>query len=197
MSTSRVGRALLAAVLASVVVSGCGFPAEDHARPLSEDDVPVGLRPGMTATSTTAVEAERVTIWLVDGERLVDVRHDVAAPATIESVTTELLTGANENEQERGLRSALPDPGVVAGSEVSRGVATVELTSAFLEISPEDQLLAVGQLVLTLTDLPGVGSVQFTIEGSPAAVPLSTGESSEVPVFREQFLTLSEQSTTS
>jgi spore germination protein GerM len=48
----------------------------------------------------------------------------------------------------------------------------------------------VGQFVLTLTDLRGVGSVQFTVDGAPAAVPTPTGESSDEPIFREQFLEL-------
>jgi len=58
-------------------------------------------------------------------------------------------------------------------------------------------LLAVGQFVLTLTDLRGVGSVQFTVDGVPAAVPTPTGESTEQPAFREQFLELTQRSSTS
>lgn len=188
---SFVGTVLLACA------GGCGFPAQDEARSLPDDELPVGLQPGATPPSTAPVDTEPATIWLVDGDALSAVRHALAAPASIESVTTELLKGPSEAEQTRGLRSALPDPNVVSDSSLSRGVATVDLTSSFAEISPEDQLLAVGQFVLTLTDLRGVGSVQFTVDGVPAAVPTPTGESTEQPAFREQFLELTQRSSTS
>jgi spore germination protein GerM len=174
-------------------VAGCGFPTQDAAQPLADDELPVGLRPDATSPST-AVETEPAALWFVDGDSLHAVRHDVAAPASIESVTTELLIGPNDAEQASGLRSALPDPDVVSDTNLSRGVATVELTSSITELSPEDQLLAVGQFVLTLTDLPGVGSVQFTVDGAPAAVPTPTGESTEQPAFRDQFLELTQRS---
>jgi len=196
MNRRRVIPLFVSTVLV-VWAGGCGFPAQDEARPIPDDELPVGLRPGATPPSTAPVETEPGTIWLVDGDALDDVRHDVAAPASIESVTTELLIGPSTAEQARGLRSALPDPNVVSDISLSRGVATVDLTSSFAEISPEDQLLAVGQFVLTLTDLRGVGSVQFTVEGAPAAVPTPTGESTEQPAFREQFLELTERSPTS
>jgi spore germination protein GerM len=196
MSRRHITPLLVSTVLV-VWASGCGFPAQDEARPISDDELPVGLRPGATQHSTAPLAMEPATIWLVDGDALDDVRHDVAAPASIESVKTELLTGPNEAEQARGLRSALPDPNVVSDISLSRGVAAVDLTSSFAEISPEDQLLAVGQFVLTLTDLRGVGSVQFTVDGAPAAVPTPTGESTEEPAFREQFLELTEPSPTS
>jgi spore germination protein GerM len=121
---------------------------------------------------------------------LVSVRHGVEAPASVMSITDALLAGPTESEQRRGLRSALPDPAVAVGATSSRGIATVELNESFAEISPEDQLLGVGQFVLTLTDAPGVGGVGFEIAGQPVAVPLPTGESTDEPVYREQYLDL-------
>jgi hypothetical protein len=49
---------------------------------------------------------------------------------------------------------------------------------------------------LTLTDVRGVGGVQFLVDGTPVAVPIPTGETSDQPVFREQFLTLAADSPT-
>jgi spore germination protein GerM len=105
-------------------------------------------------------------------------------------ITADLLLGPTEQEQERGLRSAIPDPAVVNGVTLARGVASVDLTESFGEISPGDQLLAVGQFVLTLTDTRGVGSVQFLLDGEPIVVPVPTGEADEGPIFRDQFLEL-------
>ena len=179
------------ALVTNTWVLGCGFPDQDRARPVSEEELPAGLRPGSVPDSNLPADSERATVWLVDGDTLAATRHDVAAPATVETVTAELLAGPSEADQARGLRSALPDPTVVVGTNLSRGVATVALTPTFVEISPHDQLLAVGQFVMTLTDLRGVGSVQFTLDEAPVAVPTPAGETSEEPVFRDQFVELS------
>jgi spore germination protein GerM len=185
----RTARIVLV-VAALLAPAACGFPAQSDAAPIPGEELPVGLRPGATSATAVPANSERVTIWLVDGERLVPVRHDVQAPAGVASVTNALLAGPTEVDQRRGLRSALPDPAVAVGAESSRGLATVELNESFAEISPEDQLLAVGQFVLTLTETPGVGSVGFKIAGEPVAVPLPTGESTDSPVFREQYIDL-------
>lgn len=178
---------IAAVTIAVTAVTACGFPEQQRAAPVPEQELPVALRPDIIPPSTTPSETERATIWLIDQSRLVPVRHDVAAPASVESVTAALLAAPTADEQERGLRSAVPDPTVVVGSQLARGLATIELAPDFAEISPEDQLLAVGQFVLSMTGLPGVGGVLFTIEGVPVAVPVPTGESTEGPVFRDQF----------
>lgn len=187
---NRQRLAVIALLVSGVAVFGCGFPDQDRARPLSADELPAGLQPGSIPDASVPADSERATVWLIDGDTLVPVRHQVAAPATVETVSNELLAGPNDAEQARGLRSALPDPTVVVGAQLSRGMATVALAPTFVEISPHDQLLAVGQFVMTLTDLPGVGSVQFTLDEIPVAVPIPNGETSEQPVFREQFVEL-------
>jgi spore germination protein GerM len=178
-------------LVAIACLAGCGFPDQQDARSLNADELPAALRVDSVPTTSVPVATEPAILWLIDGDTLVPRRHDVVAPASVESVTAELLAGPDELEQQLGLRSALPDPTVVVGGELSRGIATVELTPSFLEISSQDQLLAVGQLVLTLTDLRGVGSVQFTLDDGPVAVPTPGGQSSEQPVVREQFFELS------
>jgi spore germination protein GerM len=176
------------------VVAACGFHAQGDADPIPTEELPSGLRPDATSVLTTPVESERAIVWFVHGETLVPVRHEVEAPLSVDSITIDLLTGPNVDEADRGLRSALPDPAVVVGASASRGLATVELTESFTELSPEDQLLAVGQFVLTLTEVPGVGSVRFELAGERVAVPLPTGESTDSPAFREQFIELSHAS---
>lgn len=192
----RTPHGVIVLVMAACL-SGCGFPDQDSAQRLGDDELPVALRTGSTVAETVPVDTEPATLWLIDDDRLVASRHEVAVPASVDTVTAELLAGPDEQEQERGLRSALPDPAIVVGNGLSRGIATIDLTPSFQEVSPEDQLLAVGQIVLTLTDLRGVGGVQFTLDGAPVAVPTPTGETSEHPVVREQFLALTRPPDTS
>ena len=61
-------------------------------------------------------------------------------------------------------------------TEDGSGVATVELPLGFFEQIPqEDQLLAIGQLVLTITEVGGIGQVLFVQNGSPLPVPRRGG----------------------
>ena len=168
-------------------ISACGFPDQDDATPLPNEELPIGLRDEQTPSTTAAVATEHATIWFVADGALVPVRQEVAAPASAESLIDALLAGPTEAEQERGLRSALPDPTVIVQAESMRGLARVELSPAFADIAAADQLLAVGQVVMTMTGLPGVGGVAFTFDDEPVAVPIPTGESSTDAIVRDQF----------
>ncbi len=57
--------------------------------------------------------------------------------------------------------------------DVTRGIATVDLSGEVLEQMPRtDPPLAIAQLVLTLTRFQGIGQVLFTRDGVPIDVPL-------------------------
>jgi spore germination protein GerM len=187
---SRAKWSLVAA--ATLLGASCGFPVEEQATPLASGDLPDALREDIPTVTTVPLESEIASVWLVGEQALVEVRRRIAAPATIDDVVADLLAGATDDEQERGIRSAVSAPDAVVGVVLSRGVATVSLETPFLEIAAEDQLLAVGQLVLTLTDFRGVGSVQFALDEQSIAVPLPTGETSDRPVFREEYLPLAQ-----
>ncbi len=111
-------------------------------------------------------------------------------PVTASEVVASLGEGPTAAEIDRGLRSAIPDATMVVSAEVAGGTATVELAADFSEIPPGDQVLALGQLVLTLTDLRGVGRVRFQVAGAPVATPLPDGTSTDDSVSREDFRSL-------
>jgi hypothetical protein len=67
---------------------------------------------------------------------------------------------------------------------VSAGVATVDVASAFVQpvtggdqlpVANIDQPLAFGEIVLTLTGLPGIGQVQFTVGSQPQDALVADG----------------------
>ena len=92
-----------------------------------------------------------------------------------------------------GLRSLLPVDLVNTVVESGTGYVTVDLVGdEFERIDPADQRGAIGQLVLTLTQRPGVGQVRFTTDGELQRVPRGDGLQSEAgePVSRQDYLSL-------
>lgn len=182
-----------ATVTASVLlVAACGVGPQQDPVILRTDELPAGLRPDAQATTTSVVQTALVDLWLVREEGVVRVRHEVEPPVTADVALAELLVGPDEGEQARQLRSAIPDPEVVAGVSVSRGVASVAIGPGFTDIPASDQVLAVAQIVLTLTDLRGVGRVLFTVADTAIAVPLPNGESTDQAVSRDDYQELVE-----
>ena len=179
---------LALAVTACLV--GCGFPAQDDPERIADQELPAALRPGATMPVNRTEGSELVAVWFVSDRNLDRRQHFIARPVSIELLIDELVAGPPEAEQTAGLRSALPD-GTVIGATLERGNVVVELDAAFRDVSPEDQVLAVGQLVLTLTDFRGVGSVTLSIAGEEIAVPVPAGETSDPPLVREQYIELS------
>lgn len=187
-------RALLfvAVTFVATTSSSCGVPSESTPRALSQNELPDGLRTVQTAPDATSQEQEIIDVWFVRDDSLVTTRHSVSAPAGPTIAIAEVLAGPSASEQDESLRSAVPDPSAVVEVSVVGGVATVDLTSAFSEIPANDQVLAVGQLVLTLTDLRGIGRVRFVVDEVQVAVPLPNGETSEDSVSRDEYLVLTQ-----
>ncbi|MET0145001.1 MAG: GerMN domain-containing protein [Ilumatobacteraceae bacterium] len=135
--------------------------------------------PTVAATSTT-VATEPVTLYFVDGSRLAAVSIDVARGPSPSRVVAALLAGPPAGDIGIGLRSRLPDNLVNTVVESGTGYVTVDIVGdAFQDIDPTDQRIAIGQLVLTLTQRPGIGQVRFTLDGQPMRVPRRDGLQTE------------------
>lgn len=177
----------LLATIAVAGLAGCGLPAEDSFQPISRDDrfgLSQTTTPSTTTAPTTTVDAttttalattstlvaELVKLYFITGRQLTGVPTPLALNPALGQVMAALLEGPPAGGLGAGLRSALPAK--VEISVVSEaGIATVDLPATIFEtLDPLDQRLVLGQIVLTLTDRPGVGPVVFTIAGEPTRV---------------------------
>lgn len=174
-----------------LLVASCGFPTEGSPSPIAAEERPDELDPDSTAPVTATDE---VTVWFLRDDLLVQRPRQVPAPLDAAAVVDSLGLGVTPSEADRGLRSAIPDASMLVAAELAGGTATVQLAGEFLEIPPGDQVLALGQVVLTLTDLRGIGRVRFEIDGASVATPLPDGTSTEDSVSREDFRSLAEAS---
>lgn len=185
------GASLLLAVAA--LGAGCGIPPDDRASLAAPGSVPydlLGAGPAATATTSPAALTEKATIFLVQGERLAPVQRELPAPVSVASMLEALAAGPTVTEVQLGLRTALLAPGLMRSGGVSGGIATIDLGQPFTEIAGRDQIVALAQIVSTVTGLPGVGRARFTLEGQPVGVLRGDGAVTTETVSRDDYATL-------
>jgi spore germination protein GerM len=183
----------VAAAVAGLAVAGCGIPPDDHATLAAPGSVPFDLlahAPSATPTTLPLAPTERATIFFVQGERLAPVQRELPAPVSVESVLEALAAGPTATEVQLGLRTALLTPGLMKSGGVSGGVATIDLGQPFTEIAGRDQIVALAQIVSTVTGLPGVGRAKFTLEGNPVGILRGDGTVTTDSVSRDDYATL-------
>jgi hypothetical protein len=172
-----------AATAFTVAIAACGLPADDRFEPIGADDDRFGLAQTTTPTTSTAptttvdattttalattstIASEPVRLYFITGRQLTSVVQALPAEPALGQVMAALLDGPPSGGLGTGLRTTLPvgaDINVTSGA----GIATVDLPAGIFDsLEPSDQRLVFGQIVLTLTDRPGVGPVVFTLDG--------------------------------
>jgi spore germination protein GerM len=178
-------RWVAALTVACVGLAACGVPGQAHADRIAADEVPFGLIATPTTTTTVIAAQTQSTIYLLRSGHLVDVQRQV--PADPSALVLSLAQGPDATETARGLRTAISDPDVIHSVTVTDPLATVDLSSHFSELPRGDQLLAVAQLVYTLSGIPQVRNLSFTLDGRPTAVPRADGSLSDQPVDRDDY----------
>lgn len=166
-------------------VAACGVGTQDEARRVDPAVVPFGLLEAGT-TTTVVDEGEPAAVFLVADDRLVEVARVAPDDASLADLLELVVAGPTDGERTLGITTAVP-AGAVASADASRGVAQVDLTEAFGDVRSDEQLLALGQLVYTLTQQPGIGGVSFTLDGEPVAVPLPDGTEVSGAISRDDL----------
>jgi spore germination protein GerM len=187
--SARRGALAGGVIVLALVVTACGVPTHDSAREVNAKDVPFQLldeRAGPPASDANGA-AEKV-IYFARDRRLVATTRKLPPGASLSRILESLGRGPNRNEVDAGLRSALPDESRFPDVSVSRGTATVDLGKRFTALSGEDQVIALAQLVYTITAQPGIGTVRFTLDGQPTEVPRASGELTSEPVSRDDYV---------
>ena len=121
--------------------------------------------------------------------------------ATLTAAVDALLAGPTAPEVAAGDVTAFSNGVRLLSADVTGGVttrvATVNFNQAFGEISGSLQVLAVAQVVFTVTHQLGqTTGVQFEIQGVPIEVPSASGAQVPGPVHLAQYATRGPLSTT-
>lgn len=176
--------------------------------------------PSPTPTPTPEPTASRLRLWFVQEDGLAAVESDLPVGSDPDLVLQSLAIGPTAEQAAEGLRTVARDPltGLALVSVASvlpppaattlaspttpatgppvfpplfgPGFVTVVLSSAFSALPPAEQVLLLGQVVLSLAG-SGETSVLFTDEtGSPAAVPLPDGRLLDLPATARDYASL-------
>ncbi len=181
----------VAALLLALAVTGCGIPEQGSARQADDDSVPYRL---LDRNSGGIADAELGTsdavIYLARGGRLLPTARRLPPPLTLERLLRSLGRGPTSPEVAAGIRTALPVEDTPTDVTVQRGTATVDLPASFTNLSRPDQVLALAQIVYTVTGQPGIGQVQFTLDGTTTDIPRADLSLTATPVTRDDYLAL-------
>jgi hypothetical protein len=217
MSGRRLG--VLAALGAALLLGACGVPLQSQPQPLPADVIPAPLptvapspSPTQTPSSTASPSPtpSLLRLWFVREDGLVSVDSTIPTGSAPSTVLDALATGPAPDQLESGLRTIAVDPltglPLVTVPPVAPTpppvtdppptvvplpqVVTVQLSSAFSVLPPTEQVLLLGQVVLSLTG-DGAESVSFTDEaGTTLAVPLPDGRLLDVPARARDYTSL-------
>jgi hypothetical protein len=181
---------LLTAVVA-LALAGCGVASQDSAEKTDPREVPFGLLDRNRGAEVGDRSGDRdAVVFLTKDDRLVRTVRSLPPPVTLDALLESLKQGPSSAELSDGVRSAVPDDNTFESAELSGGTALVDLGKPFTAASTEEQVLALAQIVFTLTARPGVGQVQFTIEDAAIEIPVGDGSVTSQPVSRDNYLTL-------
>lgn len=186
----RTGRRAVVATVLVAAATGCGLPG-DRVEHIDKGSVPFGLLD--TASPLTASPEPRgphTSVYFVSQGRLdVAFRRVIGANVPAEALRL-LLDGPTSDESAQGLATDVPTQTRLVSLDLAGRVATVDLSAEFGTVGGSDQVLAVAQIVYTLTESRYIDAVRFSINGRPVEVPDDSGSLSSVPRMRRDYRTV-------
>lgn len=208
-------RLLAVATVVSALITGCGISLDAQPAAIPPDVLPSPVAtPSGPSTSTAPSEPSptvtapasdppidedvaSLRLWFVQEDGLTAVESSLPVGSNPEYVMQALVVGPTAVEVAQGLRTIASDPLtgqplaviVSTGSTDASGVApiTVQLSPDFTALPPTEQVLLLGQVVLSLTGA-GESSVAFVdVSGAPLAVPLPDGRLLDTPARARDY----------
>jgi hypothetical protein len=182
-------RVMTSAAVLVAALAGCGIPPDGQPREVQPPPGPYGViashRP-----STAEPGAVRQTLYFTKDGALIPVTRRVRGEPTPTDLIRTLLAGPTDEEQARGIGSALSGVNIAADVRVVNGLATVDLTTAPEGTGRSDEILAYAQVVCTLDARTAVTAITFTRQGTPIGVPRANGSLADGPLTAADYAAL-------
>jgi spore germination protein GerM len=163
------------ALLALLGVAACGLPVSSPPHRIAPSTVPYGLLDLQQATPRATASGPTVSVYLVDGDRLVARPRQITGLNEPAEALRSLLAGPTPAESRRGLVSDIPAQTRLYSLDLQGSIATVDLSPTFGTSGGSQQVLAVAQIVYTITASRYIDAVRFSVDGRPIEVPNGSG----------------------
>lgn len=196
-------------VFVCLALLSCGVPTQDTALPLASEVIAQPAVPALPSPSPTGSTAPTtplqpsepanplVDLWFASDTGLVPVPTNVIPADSEQAIIAGLVAGPPENEQ---LRTVVVDPltgnplvSVFEGDPtvINPGASVfIALAPEFAALPPNEQVLVLGQVVISVSGA-GLGAVEFVdTTGSPVAVPLPDGRLLDRPATTSDYFFL-------
>lgn len=179
---------LMAALLVLCLCAACGLPPAGHSETIDKSDVPFGLLdPPPSETAPPRPLGPATLLYFVRDDRLATALRRVVDDHDPAEVVRLLLAGPTRQEVARKLTSDVPEGTRLISLDVSGDVATVDLSEEFGTAGGSEQVLAVAQIVYTLTASDRIDAVRFAIDGKVIEVPDGSGSLAKAPRSRADY----------
>jgi len=197
---ARWAGALLAVALLSVdaAVTSCGVPTGDAPATIPPSDVPYGLLSATPSTAPTpppTPQSDQPLVFLVDGTgRLVPRGRTLSGGPLMKELgelLADLAAGPTREERRAQLSTTLPPDVRLTLAEDGDGTWTIDIVGS-TDLDGRSSRVAVGQIVLTATSLPGVAAVRLRRNGEPVEAPLPDGELTTEPLTAADYSALTQ-----
>lgn len=176
-------------------VAGCSLSGEPKDRRLGDSDYVIFESTSSTTTTTTIappVPIDGAIIYMIRNKGLVARVRFVVQGSDLFTVLGLLTQPAPPAEVALGINSGLSNRSdILVSATVTDGKAILDLGTDFQDIPGDDQILILGQLVLTSFAYAQITSVEFTQSGNPLSVFGANGQAINRPVVRSDFSVLS------
>ncbi|HEX6147236.1 MAG TPA: GerMN domain-containing protein [Acidimicrobiia bacterium] len=212
----KTRRLLVLATILGLILAACGdgvggdttgvTPATSSTLPATTSTAAPATTTTTTAATTTTTGADatgHVVYFLLEeldtedgspGPFLVPVYRETSESGEEAELAIRLLLegpSSDETEGTPSLSTAIPEGTSLLGITVEGGVGTVDLSGEYDDGGGSFAMFArLAQVVYTLTRLPGVERVAFTIDGEPVTVFSSEGIELEEPQERADYYDL-------
>lgn len=176
-------------VVTMATATGCTVGEEDGA---NTADIAIASSafepPSVGPDSSDGEDAVAISVYLVRDNRLVHVTRE-APPNQLgpDAALAAAIEGPSAAEARAGLWSAIPPDTSVRRVEKEGEVATVDLSVEFTAIGGLDKVLAVAQVVYSVTATSDCTSVLFRIDGNPVSIPTADGSLHPGPLTPADF----------
>jgi hypothetical protein len=189
----------------ALLLAACSVPRDDKAKPVDAQLIPA-LGPQLSeCTDLTEFGAESVLVYAIltqenNAVRTLEPIERYALSARPKDALERLFEcPPTETEAKRGLTTEIPKSTLDDVKDVGGGTYEVSLRNLPSSNGQTEELsaLAVGQIVYTLTEFPGVNGVLFTIGGEPRGVNTDGATTQPgTPVGRQDFSSSAPTTTT-